>query len=48
METVNKPSHYDGEKQGITCVDAIESAGFLEDFCAGNILKYIWRYKHKN
>lgn len=47
METVDKPSHYDGNKQGITCIDAIESAGYLGDFCAANVMKYIWRYKHK-
>lgn len=43
------PPHY---LQGaIECIDAIEAAlgeeGF-RSFCVGNILRYSWRYKHKN
>lgn len=43
------PSHY---KQGeVECIDAIKSAlgkaGF-KSFLAGQILKYCWRYEHKN
>ncbi len=40
--------HY---KQGdIECVDALRSALGVEGFrgfCAGNIIKYVWRYKRK-
>ena len=46
-DTIN-PSHY---KQGdVECIDAIKSAtgdGFT-GYLTGNILKYIWRWKHKN
>jgi hypothetical protein len=48
--TVEHPAHYN--QGGIECIDAIRAAvtslnGF-EGFCAGNAIKYIWRYKHKN
>lgn len=46
-DTIN-PSHY---KQGnIECIDAIKAAtgdGF-RGYLTGNILKYMWRWKHKN
>lgn len=47
---VNHPPHYN--TGDIECIDAIRAAvsglsGF-EGFCAGNAIKYIWRYKHKN
>lgn len=47
---VDHPSHYN--HGGIECIDAIKAAtvglsGF-EGFCAGNALKYLWRWKHKN
>ncbi len=47
---VDHPSHYN--QGGIECIDAIKAAtvglnGF-EGFCAGNALKYLWRWKHKN
>ena len=44
------PSHYrqNGE---IECIDAIRAAldedGF-RSYCVGNVLKYSWRYRHKN
>lgn len=49
MDKVNHPSHY---KQGnIECIDAIEESmsdpqfyGYLK----GNVMKYLWRYEHKN
>lgn len=46
---VNHPDHYQGS---IECIDALKAClrdldGF-EGFCAGNIIKYVWRYKHKN
>lgn len=49
-DPVNNPSHYtNGE---IECIDAIKSAitGLvgMEAFCTGQILKYSWRWKHKN
>ena len=48
-DPVNHPDHYkNGE---IECIDAIRSAlgpdGF-QSYCIGNILKYVWRHRHKN
>ena len=45
---VNKPPHY--TKGAIETIEAIESAlgkGF-EFYLQGNVMKYIWRYTHKN
>lgn len=43
------PAHYkDGD---VECIEAIRAAlgdeGF-EAYCTGNVIKYSWRYKHKN
>jgi len=49
---VNKPSHYTYGKY--ECIDVIKDitegngAKGIEAFCLGNVLKYLWRYKHKN
>ena len=46
---VNHPSHY--TQGGIECIKAIEASmtpdGF-QDYCKGNVLKYIWRWREKN
>jgi|TARA_R100000479_G_scaffold135868_1_gene72691 hypothetical protein len=45
---VNSPPHY--TKGKIETIEAIQSAlgdGF-EFYLQGNIMKYIWRYSHKN
>jgi hypothetical protein len=47
-DNVNKPNHY--RKGNVECIDAIKSAtgdGY-EYYLQGNIIKYMWRYKHKN
>lgn len=45
IEKVDHPSHYN---QGqIEVIDYIEDIGMGEDFCAGNAIKYISRYKYK-
>ena len=47
-ENVNSPSHYN--QAGIECIDAIKASlgdGY-EDYCKGNVMKYLWRYKYKN
>jgi len=31
----------------IECIEAIEAAGYLEGFCLGNTLKYLWRWHEK-
>lgn len=44
-EQVNHPKHYN---QGqIEVIDYIEDLGMGDDFCAGNAIKYISRYKYK-
>lgn len=50
MDNVNHPKHY--TQGGIECIDAIKAAtadldGF-SGFCAGNVIKYVWRYSGKN
>lgn len=49
-DIVNHPKHY---TQGKTeCIDAIESAvselSGLDAVCTANVIKYVWRWKHKN
>ena len=48
-DNVNHPNHY--TKGGIECIKAIEASmdpsGF-QDYCKGNVLKYIWRWREKN
>mgnify|MGYP003303070339 FL=1 len=47
-DLVNKPPHYNNGK--IETIDAIKSAlgdGF-EFYLQGNIMKYVWRYRHKS
>ena len=44
-EMNNHPEHYNSGK--IEVIDFIESLGIDEDFCIGNAIKYISRYKHK-
>lgn len=51
-DSVNKPNHYTYGK--LECIDVIREvtngngAIGIEAFCLGNVLKYLWRYKHKN
>ena len=47
-DPVNQPEHY--RQGGIECIKAIEAALTPEEFrgyCKGNVLKYVWREKHK-
>jgi hypothetical protein len=44
-ESVNHPSHYNQGK--IEVIDYIEDLGMGEDFCVGNAIKYLSRYKYK-
>jgi hypothetical protein len=45
-EAVNHPDHYN---QGtMEVIEAIKGLGYAEDFCIGNIIKYVTRSKHKN
>lgn len=43
--TMMTQSHYTGEVEPI---DLIRSLGIIEEFCAGNIIKYVSRYRKKN
>lgn len=47
-DQVNHPSHYTAG--GIECIEAIKASmgpnGF-QDYCKGNVLKYIWRWRNK-
>ena len=47
-DAVQHPSHY--THGGIECIDAIRASmtadGFC-DYCTGNIIKYIWRWRSK-
>lgn len=48
FNTVSKPEHYN--KGGVEAIDYIKQQlgpGF-GDYCAGNVMKYIHRYKYKN
>lgn len=49
-ERVNHPAHY--KANGIEAIDVIqaftENLGGIEAFCAGNAIKYLLRWSHKN
>lgn len=49
-DVVNHPNHY--TFGSIECIDAIRvvTSGLngFEAYCAGTVLKYLWRWKHKN
>ena len=48
-DEIENPAHYTSGE--IACIDAIRAALTEEEFrgyCKGNILKYIWREKHKS
>ena len=51
-DNINKPNHYTFGK--FECIDVIEELSKqnnlqgIEGFLYGNIIKYLWRYKHKN
>ena len=49
-DMVNHPQHYCTGK--IECIDAIEAAvselSGLNAVCTANVIKYVWRWKHKN
>lgn len=48
-DRVNHPNHY--TQGGIECIEAIKASmhpvGF-QDYCKGNVMKYIWRFRDKN
>lgn len=45
---VNSPLHYNAGS--VECIDAIRAALTTEEFrgfCKGNVIKYVWRERHK-
>ena len=47
-DNVYRPKHY--RKGSVKCIDAIKSAtgdGY-QFYLQGNIIKYMWRFNHKN
>lgn len=49
MNNVNHPTHYNSG--GIECIAGIKASMSRDAYCGflkGNILKYLWRYEHKN
>ena len=50
FDTVQRPAHYN--QSGIECIDAIAAAvkgkSGIEAACVANVIKYLWRYQHKN
>ena len=45
-ENVNHSDHYN--LGSLEVIEAIRGLGLVDDFCVGNVIKYICRYKHKN
>lgn len=48
VDMVNSPAHYNSGN--IETIDAIEesmSAEGFQDYCKGNVMKYIWRWRQK-
>ena len=46
MERVNHPKHYNVGK--IEVIEYLRDQGLAEDFCIGNVIKYISRHRHKS
>ena len=51
MDIVNHPKHYT-YANGIECIDVIgavtDGLVGIEAVCTAQVIKYIWRWKHKN
>ena len=45
MSKINHPNHYNAGS--IETIDLIKDMGIAEEFCVGNAIKYITRYKYK-
>ena len=46
MSKVDHPNHYNAGK--IEVIEYLKDQGIVEDFCIGNVIKYISRYKYKS
>lgn len=50
-DVVNKPKHYNHNRLGIECIQAMEASMTPEEFLGylkGAAFKYLWRYRYKN
>lgn len=46
---VNNPAHYTaGSIERIDAIQASMTKQQFQSYCKGNIMKYVWRYEHKN
>ena len=48
MSSVNHPPHY--TQGGVECIEGIKAAlgpMAFTDYCVGNIIKYVWRWRSK-
>tara|TARA_R100000742_G_C4279650_1_gene104989 strand:- start:750 stop:1022 length:273 start_codon:yes stop_codon:yes gene_type:complete len=49
-DMVNNPTHYNHNKHGVECIEAIQASMSDEEFrgyLKGNTIKYLWRYGYK-
>jgi collagenase-like PrtC family protease len=46
MEKVNHPKHYN--VGNIEVIEYLKDQGLAEDFCIGNVIKYVSRHRHKS
>ena len=47
----NDPVHPEHYKGSVECIDALAATlgrNGIEDFCTGNTIKYLWRWRKKN
>ena len=42
-DSINHPAHYTGRGIGYECIDITQH----QNFCVGNVIKYLWRYQDK-
>ena len=50
VDLINHPPHYKGYQE-VECIDAIRAMlgkDSFEDYCRGNVIKYLWRCRHKD
>ncbi len=48
MDNVNHPEHYCmGKIETIEAISAALGNDGFKSYCAGNIIKYVWRYRYK-
>lgn len=43
-----QPEHYKGKVECIDALEVILGRNGVEDFCTGNAVKYLWRWRKKN